>query len=150
MVTRHDVSRRHVLAMSAAAGTLAIGALTVMILGLSTSAVSAQSAMVASGVKSRMSWHWATDSQCRPQRLIVRVVASPAHGKITIQSERMAIPAQTQGPSQCIGTSTQGKAVYYQSKPGFVGEDGFSYVRINADNASDRGNREMSRTVTVR
>ncbi len=40
--------------------------------------------------------------------------------------------------------------MFYQSTPGYKGEDSFRYLRFNPDNDKDRFNSEMSFTVTVK
>ena len=44
----------------------------------------------------------------------------------------------------------EGVAVYYQSKPGFVGQDSFRYQRLNPRDAGDKFNKEVSYTITVK
>jgi hypothetical protein len=42
-----------------------------------------------------------------------------------------------------------GVAIFYQSKPGFVGADSFRYRRSNPGDANDRFNMEILYRVTV-
>jgi hypothetical protein len=44
----------------------------------------------------------------------------------------------------------EGVAVYHQSKPGFVGQNSFRYLRFNPNNAADRLNGEITYTITVK
>lgn len=121
---------------------------------LCPSIVSAESASVASGVKSRIQRHWGMDARCQGTKLVVRVTAPPAHGRVSVQNERIAVPANSprggvQGAS-CVGRSVAGVGIYYQSTSGYVGQDSFSYLRMNPSNAQDRANGEITFSVTVR
>jgi hypothetical protein len=49
-----------------------------------------------------------------------------------------------------VGKTVQGVAVFYQSKPGFVGNDSFRYLRFNPADAKDRFNAEVSYSLTVK
>ncbi len=127
-------------------------ALAMILVGLSTGVASAQVFTVASGVRTRIVQHWSTEEACHARHLTGRVTVPPEHGKVTVQEDRVVIPAHNAaGHAQtCVGKAVRGMSVYYQSARGFVGEDRFSYLRLNADDAGDRANGEVSRTVTVR
>jgi len=115
--------------------------------------VHAQNGTVASGVSTLVAHPWSMDRNCRGQRLSLRLTSPPAHGKVIFRSGSVTVPATAPGgpvSSQCVGRSVSAVAVYYRSERGFVGEDHFSFMRINLDNASDRLNGEKSRTVSVR
>lgn len=128
--------------------------LSLAVLGLLSGSALAESAMVASGVKSLITRHWHFDGQCRSSRIIIKVVEPPANGKVTSQAHRVTVPATSPRGgaqnSQCIGKSVQGVAVYYQSRAGFVGQDSFRYVRLNPNDAGDRSSGEIGYTITVR
>jgi hypothetical protein len=51
--------------------------------------------------------------------------------------------------SPCVGKTIEGVAVYYHSEPGFVGQDRFTYLRLNPRDAGDKFNGEVSYTITV-
>ncbi len=128
--------------------------LTVLGLSMGGASVQAQTAMVASGVKTRITTHSSIDNACNARHLTARLTKAPANGTVTFRTERDIIPARNgagrEQPAACVGKSVMGIAVYYQSKQGFVGEDSFSYLRLNSDLATDRNNGEISRTVNVR
>jgi hypothetical protein len=116
--------------------------------------VSAQSATVASGVKSEITTHMRYDSQCQPSRVDIKILAAPANGTVTAEPKSIVVPAQSDRSvpqqSQCVGKMVDGVAVYYQSKPGFVGQDSFRYLRLNPKDAGDRFNVEINYTITVK
>lgn len=115
--------------------------------------VSADSATVASGVKSEITTHVRYDSQCQPSRVAIRILVAPANGTVTVEPKSIVVGAQSDRgipqASQCIGKTVDGVAIYYESKPGFVGQDSFRYQRLNPRDAGDRFNVEISYTVTV-
>jgi hypothetical protein len=126
---------------------------TILVAAFIAGPAQAQEATVASGVSTLIAHPWSMDRNCRGQRLSLRITSPPAHGKVTFRSGTVTVPATAPGgpvSSQCVGRSVSAVAVYYRSERGFVGEDRFSFVRINLDNASDRLNGEKSRTVSVR
>jgi hypothetical protein len=121
---------------------------------LTPTLVWADSATVASGVKSQITTHMRYDNQCKPSRVVIKVLAAPANGSVTSEPKGIVVQAQSargvQQSSQCIGKTVPGVAIYYQSKPGFVGQDSFRYRRFNPDNDADRFNADISYTVTVK
>jgi hypothetical protein len=116
--------------------------------------VSADSAIVASGVKSEITTHVRYDSQCQPTRVTIKILAAPANGTVTAEPRNIVVPAESDRglaqQSHCIGKTVDGVAVYYQSNPGFVGQDSFRYLRLNPKDAGDRFNVEISYTITVK
>lgn len=115
--------------------------------------VSADSATVASGVKSEITTHMRYDSRCQPSPVAVKIVAAPANGTVTTEPKSIIVPPESDRghPQQlpCVGKTVEGVAVYYQSKPGFVGQDSFRYLRLNPKDAGDRFNVEISYRITV-
>jgi len=114
----------------------------------------AETATVASGQKTQIAIHSRFDNRCVPARVEITVLAAPQNGAVTTEPTDYIVPEVNRGgvkqPAQCVGKSMRGVAVFYQSKPGFVGEDSFRYRRLNADKADDRFNAEVSYTVTVK
>ena len=113
----------------------------------------AQSATVNSGAKSQITTHFRIDSQCRPSRVEIKVLAAPANGTVTSEPKDVVVPAQNQKgkqPAQCVGKTVAGVAVFYQSKAGFKGNDSLRYLRFNPNDANDRYNTEVSYTITVK
>ena len=116
------------------------------------SSVKSLSATVASNVKSVVAKHWAGDKSCQAQHIVVSFTAPPANGTVTAQYEQMVVPAYASlGGAQgsCAERTVEGIVIYYQSKPGFSGQDSFRYLRTNVENVQDRLNGEISYTVTV-
>jgi hypothetical protein len=114
----------------------------------------ADSATVASGVKSQITTHARYDSQCQTIRPVIRILTAPTNGNVTVEPKDVVVSAESdrgiaQQP-QCIGKTIDGVAIYYQSNPGFVGKDSFRYQRLNPKDAGDRFNAELGYTITVR
>jgi hypothetical protein len=114
----------------------------------------AESATVSSGVKSEITSHMSADSQCNPHRVAIEILTAPANGTLTTEPKNIVIPPVTpragQQAPQCIGKTVLGVAIFYQSKPGFVGQDGFKYRRTTPDVPNDRSTGDISYTVTVK
>ena len=126
----------------------------VVIATLVPTLAAAEQATVASGVKSEIATHMRYDSRCQPNRVIIKVTAAPANGTVTTEPKMIVVPAEAdRGVAQqapCVGKSMEGVAVYYQSKPGFVGEDKLRYQRLNPRDAGDKFNTEITYTITVK
>ena len=107
--------------------------------------------IAASGVKTRVTQHVSVDQNCQAQHLTVTLTSPPQHGRIFIQRQAVQTPRfdRNGGEARCAGASGNGVVIYYQSNRGFKGVDSFSYTRLNADNAADRHNGEVTRTLTV-
>src|SRR5262245_61334447 len=106
----------------------------------------AEQATVPSGQKSQVAIHSRFDNNCRPSRVVIKVIDAPKNGAVTSEPADYLVPAQNRAgvkqPPQCVGKKLQGVAVFYQSKPGFKGSDNFRYSRTNADRADDRFNAD--------
>jgi hypothetical protein len=115
---------------------------------------SAETATVESGVKSEITTHTRYDSQCQPSRVTIKILSPPANGTVTAEPKSIVVPAQSDRgfpqQSHCVGKTVDGVAIYYQSKPDFVGQDSFRYQRLNPRDAGDRFNVEVSYTITVK
>jgi len=114
----------------------------------------AESATVESGVKSQIASHVRYNSRCQSSPVRIRITAEPENGTVTSETESIVVPAQSDRgiPQQtpCVGKTVDGVVVYYQSKPGFVGEDSFRYQRLNPRDAGDPFNTEIRYTITVK
>jgi hypothetical protein len=115
---------------------------------------SAESATVASGVKSEVTTHMRYDTRCQSSPVSIKILAAPANGTVTTEPKSIVVPEQADRgmpqQSPCVGKTMDGVAIYYQSKPGFVGEDRFRYLRLNPKDAGDNFNTEVSYTITVK
>ena len=113
----------------------------------------ADSTTVKSGVKSEITTHMRYDTRCLSNRVTVRITAAPENGTVTTEPKAIVVPAEPmRGVAQqspCVGKTMDGIAVYYQSKPGFVGEDRFRYQRLNPRDPGDKFNQEVSYVITV-
>lgn len=69
-------------------------------------------------------------SQGRDWPVTIKMISPPAHGQVTTQFATGKISGS--GGSQ-VGSTTQ---IYYQSDPGYVGSDSFTYQR-NSEDATD-------------
>jgi len=80
------------------------------------------------------------------------MTALPANGTVVTEYKPLIIPASGTlgGPQSCAGKPAEGIVIYYQSNPGFSGEDSFRYQRTNLENAKDALNVEISYTVKVK
>jgi hypothetical protein len=120
-------------------------ALIAAILSLLASAVAAApedrqlSCTVASGREAKCTSH-AGYGQGREWPVSVTVTVPPANGKVTIR---------TVEETSKNGSRVHATAIFYQSKPGFVGQDSFSYQR-HSDDPTDRFNGPHVMTVTVK
>ena len=116
--------------------------------------VAADSVTVPSGVKSEVTTHARYDSECQSTRPVIKLVAAPKNGTVTVEPKNVVISVEPERgvaqQSYCMGKTVDGVAIYYQSKPGFVGQDSFRYQRLNPRDPGDRFNQEISYTITVR
>lgn len=120
-----------------------------------SSEASAQSAVVAAGVNSRVNTHQAYGrGTCRTQRLTLKLIKPPQHGKVTFKTEAVVLGtvngAGRPEREECVGKKISAHLVFYQSGKNYTGEDSFSYIRLNADNPADRSNGEITVSITVR
>ena len=113
----------------------------------------AASATVQSGVKTEITTHSRYDSRCEASPVNIRIVTQPANGTVTAEPKDMVVK-QTDNAvpqsSSCIGKTIRGVAVYYQSKPGFTGQDSFRYQRLNPRDPGDPLNNDITYTITVK
>jgi hypothetical protein len=116
--------------------------------------VSADSATVASGVKSAITTHTRYDSRCQSSPVTIKISAAPANGTVTAETKSVVVPPESDRgiaqQSPCVGKTIDGVVVYYQSNPGFVGQDSFRYQRLNPKDAGDPFNMEISYAITVK
>lgn len=113
----------------------------------------AETAVVPSGKKTQITRHSRFDAECRSNRVEIKLLQAARNGTVTSEPIDYVVPAELRGvkqPAQCVGKTIKGVAVFYQSKPGFTGNDSFRYSRTNADKADDRFNAEVSYSVTVK
>jgi hypothetical protein len=113
----------------------------------------AESATVTSGTKSQITTHMRADNQCNSVPVVIEILAKPANGAVAVEPKDVVIqPVTSRGgeqPSKCVGKTVKGVAVFYQSKPGFAGQDSFRYRRTS-EIGRDRASGEISYTVTVK
>jgi hypothetical protein len=88
---------------------------------------------VPSGVLSKVNQH-SHRNQGHDWPITITIVSPPAHGKVTTQNVTAPM-ANSGGAPQAIPVTQ----VLYQSAPGYVGMDSFTYKRTSGD-ASDPGN----------
>jgi hypothetical protein len=117
--------------------------------------VRAESAIVRSGVKSQIAAHMALSSRtCEGYRIVIEILTAPTNGTLTTEPRNRVIPPVTsrgvQQPSQCVGKTATGLAIFYQSKPGFVGQDRLKYRRSSPADPHDPNAGDISYTVTVK
>jgi hypothetical protein len=114
----------------------------------------AETATVAPGVKSQITTHMSYDGQCKPFRVVIETLAAPKNGTVTTEPKDIVVPATTprggQQQSKCVGQTIRGVAIFYQSKPGFTGQDSFRYRRSTPDRPGDRSSGEITYNVTVK
>src|SRR5437588_12540708 len=100
-------------------------AMLAAVMGFIPTLVAADAATVASGVKSEITSHARYDSQCESSRPVIKILAAPVNGTVTVEPKNVVISAESdRGLAQqphCIGKTIDGVAIYYQSKPGFIG-----------------------------
>jgi hypothetical protein len=114
----------------------------------------ADSATVESGAKSEIATHTRYDSRCQPRPVRIRITAAPTNGTVTTETKTIVVPAKSDRgvpqQSPCVGKTMEGVVIYYQSEPGFVGQDSFRYQRLNPRDGGDPFNMEISYTITVK
>jgi hypothetical protein len=117
--------------------------------------VRAESAIVRSGVKSQIAVHTALSRRtCEGYRIVIEVLTAPTHGTLSTEPKNHIIPPVTSRggaqPSQCVGRTATGLAIFYQSKPGFVGNDSLKYRRSSIGDPHDPNAGDVSYTFTVK
>ncbi len=70
---------------------------------------------VKSGEPHRVGHHWPSSATGNPSPFSLKVTQPPKHGTVKIE--------------QSAGVSS----VIYQSKPGYIGRDDFTYIRVGSD-----------------
>ena len=107
-----------------------------------------------SGAKAQISTHMRYDRECGASRVAITILKAPEHGTMSYAPKPIVVAAKSARgiaqPAQCIGKTVEGVAVYYESKPGFTGQDSFSYRRFNPNDENDRFNADISYTITVK
>lgn len=117
--------------------------------------VRAESAIVRSGVRSQIAVHTALSSRtCGGYRIVIEILTAPAHGALITEPKNLVIPPVTprggSQPPQCVGKTAGGVAIFYRSKPGFVGQDSFKYRRSSLGDPHDPNVGDINYTVTVK
>ena len=113
----------------------------------------ADTATVKSGEKTEITTHMKYDSRCQASRVNIRITQPPQNGTLTTDPKPIIVPAGMERgmkqQSPCVGKEMDGIAIYYQSNPGFVGEDRFRYQRLNPRDPGDPFNKEIEYLITV-
>jgi hypothetical protein len=113
----------------------------------------AETATVTSATKSQITTHFRSDNQCNAIPVVIEILAKPANGTVTVEPKDIVIrpttPRGGEQQSKCVGKTVKGVAVFYQSKPGFTGQDSFRYRRTS-ESRGDRSSGEINYTVTVK
>ena len=105
------------------------------------------------GKMSRIKWHSTVDGRCRQEGFpIYKILLPPTHGKLSYRKEMGAVGApipdpQVPIPPHCLGVRMLGRAIYYQSDPGFRGTD---RVRVQTYFAPSHTTIENTIVITVR
>jgi hypothetical protein len=117
------------------------------------SSAAADNATVKSGEKSEITTHMKYDTKCQATRVNIRVTQAPANGTLTSEPKTLVVPPGTERgmpqQSPCVGKTMEGVAIFYQSNPGFVGDDRFRYQRLNPRDPGDPFNKEIEYLVKV-
>jgi hypothetical protein len=120
---------------------------------IATVPAAADDATVKSGVKTEITTHVKYDMKCLSNRVTIRITQPPANGTLSSETKSIVVPAGPQRgmtqQSPCVGKTMEGVAIYYESKPGFVGQDRFRYQRLNPRDPGDPFNQEINYIVTV-
>lgn len=98
--------------------------------------------IVPSGVLTKVNRH-ARGSQGQEWPVTITVISPPAHGKVTTQ---FAIGPNRTSNGTRIGNGT---VVYYQSAPGYVGMDTFTYKRTSEDATDPLNANTYTMTIDV-
>ena len=126
--------------------------LTVLIAILAAPAA-AETATVKSGERVEITTHMKYDTRCQANRVAIRITQPPQNGTVTSELKAIVVPPESDRgmpqQSPCVGKELEGVAVYYQSNPGFVGQDRFRYQRLNPRDPGDKFNQEIHYLITV-
>src|SRR5437868_14527624 len=78
-----------------------------------------------SGVKTKISQHMAFGKSCVSQHVVAKITTPPAHGTVTTAEEILPMPMNPKlgDAGGCGGKSGPNAVIYYESKPGFKGQD---------------------------
>jgi len=109
---------------------------------------------VSSGQKMKITTHMSYDRQCKPARILIQVVSKPANGTLAAEPTDFIVPPSTPGggqqQSECVGRKMPGVTIFYQSRPGFTGQDSFTYRRVAVGQSNDPLNRDYGYTISVK
>lgn len=108
-----------------------------------------------SGQKTKITSHMSFDSQCKSYRVVIQVLSKPANGVLSTEpANNIVVPTETarggSQPNQCVGKTMPGVALFYQSRPGFVGQDKFTYRRMTIGRPNDRASGDISYSIEVK
>jgi hypothetical protein len=84
-------------------------------------------------------------NQDRDWPITIKVTAPPTHGKVTVQTDQGLIRTSAGQPQSRAMTK-----VYYQSEPGYIGKDSFSYTRSTEDTSDPLNGRSYTINVQVK
>lgn len=133
---------------------LPVGNLALALL-VTPNVVRAESAIVRSGVRSQIAIHMALSSRtCQGYPIVIEILDAPTNGTLTTEPKNRVIrpvaPRGGQQPLQCVGKTATGLAIFYRSKPGFIGQDSFKYRRSSPGDPRDPNAGDISYTVEVK
>ncbi len=83
--------------------------------------------------------------QDRDWAISIKVTSPPAHGKVTVETTQGLIRTSAGQPESRALTR-----VFYQSEPGFVGKDSFTYERTSEDSTDPLNGRSYTIDVEVK
>jgi hypothetical protein len=102
------------------------------------------SCTVPSGQEARCTSHARIDGQHHEWAVLVDVTTQPAHGKVITRIAEEPLKFRD-GHSE----TAHATVIFYQSNPGYTGQDSFTYQR-HTDDASDTSNGTYTMNVTVK
>lgn len=82
------------------------------------------------GAPVRLGSHATWDASCQGTPARVEIVEPPQHGRLSSREEAITINRVDYGSRRCLGHTVEGRAVYYEPQPGFVGTDRFYYTSL--------------------
>jgi hypothetical protein len=84
-------------------------------------------------------------SQDRDWPISIKVTSPPAHGKVTVETAQGLVRSVVGQPESQAVTR-----IYYQSEPGYVGKDSFTYERTSEDPSDPINGRSFTINVEVK
>lgn len=101
-------------------------------------ALPAGAVVAESGVLTPLRSHQNHNKRCASRPLPLTIIEQPQHGTATVREEAVKVPEKQTVGNSCPGALVNGKRIYYQSEPGFKGNDRLVYEYTLGDRVPRR------------